>query len=185
MNEDYSRFGESLRRFRKEAGMNLALLAAKAGCSESMLSKIENGKGNPSLDLLHRIAQALGVSIGHLFAPSAEDSPVMREGLRPLINNMKPSQGVVLEALMRRQHPHGLQAHIHIVAPGGGSKPISHEGEEVGYVLEGELDLEINGETFSLKNGDSFYFDSQKPHRYKNTGSDLAKIIWVNTPPTF
>lgn len=185
MHEDYSRLGESLRALRKEAKLSLSVLAKKANCSESMLSKIENGKGNPSLDLLHRIALALGVSIGHLFTHSDNTSPIMRNGQRPLMNSMAPSQGVALEMLMDKQNQHALQAHIHIVAPGGGSSPIVHEGEEVGYLLEGQVDLDIDGETYSLQSGDSFYFDSNKPHCYRNTGSEIARIIWINTPATF
>ena len=151
-----------------------------------MLSKIENGKGNPSLNLLHRLAQALDISIGHLFSHDQDDEDfVMRNGMRPILATIAPSQGVALEALMSNQGEHLLQAHIHIVAPGGRDSSITHEGEEVGYVLEGELDLEVDGVEVHLEAGDSFFFNSQRPHRYANNGTSLTRVLWVNTPPTF
>ena len=55
----------------------------------------------------------------------------------------------------------------------------------MGYVLQGELELQVNGQFFDLKEGDSFYFRSDLPHGYKNPGSKVARVIWINTPPTF
>jgi len=79
-----------------------------------------------------------------------------------------------------------LQANIHIVAVGGRSDGvISHVGEEVGYLVEGELELEVDGRRYHLCPGDSFYFSSSRPHGYRNVGKTKARVIWVNTPSTF
>ncbi len=186
MKEDNEGLGGRIRKLRNRAGFTLNELAGKAGCSESMLSKVENGKGNPSLSLLHRIAGELGVSIGHLFTADESEGPIMRQGRRPLIVLTGNRHGVTLEALMPHQGDHILQAHIHIVAPGGGvDSPISHEGEEVGYLLCGALTLEIAGEEYELRKGDAFFFRSELPHRYSNHGAETAQVLWVNTPPTF
>jgi uncharacterized cupin superfamily protein len=81
---------------------------------------------------------------------------------------------------------HLLQGNIHIVAPGGGSMgPMRHEGDEVGYVLEGRLDLSIDDVLHELGPGDSFAFPSNLAHTYRNPGSEVARVIWINTPPTF
>ena len=186
MDQDRLELGRRLKKIRSSAGLSLHDLAGKADCSESAISKIENGKGNPSLNLLHRLASALNVSIGHLFIEENDNRFVLRKGQRPIMGNLSPSHGVSLEALMSRQSEHLLQAHIHIVEPGGKTDvDISHEGEEVGYVLEGELDLVVDGKSVHLNEGDSFFFQSEKAHRYANNGSKKARIIWVNTPPTF
>ncbi len=186
MKNDTEFLGGRIRKLRKLAGLRLKVLAERVGCSESMLSKIENGKGNPSLNLLHRITGELGISIGHLFSAEESGGPVMRQGERPLIVLTGPRRGVTLEALMPRQGGHILQAHIHIVAPGGGvDATISHEGEEVGYVLTGSLILEIDGVQHTLRQGDAFFFSSPLPHRYTNPGQETTQVLWVNTPPTF
>lgn len=62
---------------------------------------------------------------------------------------------------------------------------ISHEGEEVGYVLEGEFELVVEERPYFLKAGDSFCFRSELRHHYRNTSEQTARVFWVDTPPTF
>ena len=60
-----------------------------------------------------------------------------------------------------------------------------HSGEEIGYVLEGEIELTVDGHKYRAKMGDSFHFRSELPHGYRNVGPTPARILWINTPPTF
>jgi uncharacterized cupin superfamily protein len=93
---------------------------------------------------------------------------------------------VSLEQLVPFQAGSLLQANIHIVEPGVQSDGlIEHEGEEVGYLLSGMIDLEVDGEVHRLGPGDSFHFCSERPHGYSHPGTVQALILWVNTPPTF
>jgi quercetin dioxygenase-like cupin family protein len=79
-----------------------------------------------------------------------------------------------------------LQGDIHVLEPLARSdEQIHHVGEELGYVLEGELELTLGDQSYSLKAGDSFYFPSTEPHSYRNPGDTVTRILWVNTPPTF
>ena len=65
------------------------------------------------------------------------------------------------------------------------NRPYTHEGEEFIYVLRGDLEITVDGEEYSLKTGDSFYFESATPHRWRNPGRKETLLLWVNTPPTF
>ena len=65
------------------------------------------------------------------------------------------------------------------------SEPISHAGEEVGYVLEGRLEPMLGDERCLREAGDSFYFSSDTPHAHRNPGRARARVLWVDTPPTF
>ena len=126
------------------------------GCSESLLSKIENDKVLPSLQMLHKIATELGTSIGFLFAdPSDHNRIVMRKGERQIIrtgsHGSRRSEGVQLEWLVPYPESWLLSGSIHIVAPGG----------------------------------DSFFFPSTIPLGYSNPGAETTRVLWVNTPPTF
>ncbi|MCY1246279.1 HTH-type transcriptional regulator PuuR [compost metagenome] len=79
-----------------------------------------------------------------------------------------------------------LQANIHVVWPGGSSDgQIEHQGEEVGYVIEGQLELMLGDDVYLIGPGDAFTFSSQVPHGYRNAGDVVAKILWVNSPATF
>lgn len=181
--------GPALRHARRMRGLRLKDLARLADCSESMLSKIETGGVIPSLALLRRIVDGLEVSILGLFgAPDAAERMVHRAGSRPKVSvgRAGPLPGVVLELLMPRGEGVMLEANIHTVNPGGSSAgATSHVGEEFGYVLEGEIDLTVDGETIRLGKGDSFYFRSERPHAYRNPGMVPSRVLWVNTPPTY
>lgn len=180
--------GGTLRTRRRSLELTLDQVATRAGCSESMLCKIETGKVNPSITLLRRLAQALQVNIAALFEDASAADIVQRAGNRPrlTIGNLRQGDGVVLERLIPHAPGVALQADIHELAPGGASDgQISHQGEEMGYVLEGVLELSVNHQRWRLEPGDSFHFRSERPHGYRNIGSTLARILWINTPPTF
>lgn len=181
--------GTKLRHARKVHGLRLKEVAEAAGCSESLLSKIENGRANPSVQMLHRIASVLGANFNTLFASEAVDADVVsRVGTRVLIDTdqLRRGQGIALERLIPYAPEHLLQGNVHIIAPGGESEGlIDHAGEEVGYVLEGQLELVVGEREFELSAGDSFHFRSDIPHRYRNPGEVVTRVVWINTPPTF
>ena len=181
------RLGTKLRHHRRALGLTLDEVAAKSGCSESMLSKIETGRVNPSLDLLHRLAKALQINVAALFAGETDDI-VKRSGKRSRIQLIGPrdGKGVVLEQLATGGAEGLLQACLHILEPGGRhGSAISHVGEEVGYLLKGSIELQVDEEIWTLREGDSFNFRSERPHTYSNVGRVPAMMIVVNTPPTF
>jgi uncharacterized cupin superfamily protein len=96
------------------------------------------------------------------------------------------SGGLGLERLVLPQRGGLLQANIHIIDPGEASDgQIEHTGEEMGYVLEGTVELQLGHERFILQPGDAFTFSSQVPHGYRNAGEVVARILWVNSPATF
>ena len=181
--------GLRLRMARRTKGWTMRQLAEAAGCSESLLSKIENGRNLPSLPLLHRLVQLLETNIGWLFGDRpAADGPVFRAGRRPLIalDPQRRSEGITLERIIPYGEGHLLQANIHHIEEGGSSAgPIAHDGEEVGYVLAGRVELVIDGRSYRLAPGDAFVFRSSLQHSYRNIGKGPASIFWANTPPTF
>ncbi len=189
MNETNLHIGVKLRHARKVKGYRLADLAELVGCSESFLSKLENNKVKPSLQLLHKIVGQLNTSIGALFETGeVDENIVMRDGERQLIHMSARNQssGVAIECLVPNPDARLIYGAIHIVAPGGGSNgAIAHEGEEVGYILEGELELDVDGERYHLKEGDSFFFRSDRQHGYRNPTDSQTRVLWINTPVTF
>jgi transcriptional regulator with XRE-family HTH domain len=184
---DRQALGANLKNLRQAKKLTLKQVAGLAGCSESMLSKVENGKGNPSLNILHAIASAVGVDIGTLFLPeSMTDKVVSRKGERECVQVAGGKSGVSLEYLSPHKADNILQAHIQIVAPAGGSLgAFSHEGEEFGYVLEGVLELTVDGVTYRINEEDSFFFQSSLPHSFRNPGDKPTRVLWANTPPSF
>ncbi|MCH4564329.1 MULTISPECIES: cupin domain-containing protein [Halomonas] len=186
--ETDSELGIRIKHLRMSRGLRMREVAKQAACSESMVSKIEAGHTVPSLRVLHSIAHALDVSIASLFETPKAAGIVRRAGERPMIRlkGANYSGQIALEGLAPTEQNALLEANIHIVEPGAESDgAISHEGEELGLVIEGCLELQVDDETFFLQTGDSFWFPSNRKHRYRNPGRTTARIVWVNTPPTF
>jgi quercetin dioxygenase-like cupin family protein len=169
--------------------MRLTDLAEKASCSKSLLSKIENKKATPSLSLLHRLGRALGTNVAW-FLTSDNEQPniVLRRDERLVLKfeKFRATEGTTVERIAPNFPSQLLQALLFEIAPGGHSlSDIQHDGEELGYVLQGEFELVVNGQRFHLREGDAFQFRSEVPHGYRNPGSTTARVLWINTPPTY
>jgi transcriptional regulator with XRE-family HTH domain len=187
--ETAPRIGPKIRHTRLLKGLTLHHLAEAADCSESLLSKIENGRANPSLTMIHRIASALGTPVAGLFQHGGDaDDIVLRRGQRPVIetDQVRRGDGIQLEALIPATPGNLLSGYINHIEPGGRSEGLmQHEGEEFGYVLDGQIELNVSGRPYRLSEGDSFHFRSERAHSYRNVGRKKARILWLNTPPTF
>jgi len=188
--EQSLRLGTQLKHLRLAKRMRLRDVADQSGYSESLISKFENNKATPSLNTLHRIAKVLGSSVATLLnEDSGRRDIVMSSGRRPIIRSTGAieafSDGTEAEVMIPLGASTMLEAFLVRILPGGSSSgQRSHEGEEVGYVLKGELTLTVAEQTYHLITGDSFFFPSTSVHQFHNAGSEDAEIIWVNTPPT-
>lgn len=186
---DYETIGRRLRHTRQVKLLRLKDVADRIGCSESMLSKIECGKTRPSLDMLHRVATALDTSIAALF-DTAENSDLViyPAGKRQTISiaGKNDRDDIRLERLVPFAPNRALEGNIHVIMPGASNGgEIKHRGEEVGYLIQGRIELKVGEQTFLLSAGDSFFFRSELPHSYRNCGTEIASVVWINTPPTF
>ncbi|MCR8547396.1 cupin domain-containing protein [Salipiger sp. P9] len=186
---EISDLGARLKAERRGRGMTLKDLAERVGCSVSMLSKIENDQASPSLKTLHQITSALDTSIVRLFTEADGASVnLYRQGERPsvMLRRKINSPAISIERLSPTYSDTLLDANIHNLEPGADSGgDIQHEGEEIGYVLEGAAELTVDGQVYQLVQGDSFYFSSHLPHRYRNIHDGKTRILWVATPATF
>ncbi len=161
-------------------------------CSESFLSKVENNKVRPSLAMLRRMVDVLKINIAVLFEENVieQDGPVQisRRATRPMIRTdpLAHGPGISLERLVSAAKSRLIEANIHRVEPNGHTDgTYRHEGEEIGYVLQGRLELKVDGVLYLLEQGDCFFFRSDLQHGYRNPGKTTTHILWLNTPPTF
>ena len=174
-----------LRMARRMRGMTLKVLADSASCSESLLSKIENGKAYPSLPMLNRLVQALGIGMGWIFDNREGREPVIaRSGQRLAAVDLEAVGGTItLEKVISDSGDHLLQCNIlHVEAGACSPGEHRHAGEETGYLLDGQLELLIDGRVHRLSAGDAFAFHSDQPHSFRNVGQTRASVFWVNKP---
>jgi transcriptional regulator with XRE-family HTH domain len=183
---DDLQIGARLKHARLLSGVRMRELAERVGCSEGMISKIENARVVPSLPMLQRLLEALDRDLQSFFG-SNPDAPgiVQRAGQRPiaLTDPIREGRGVHYERLVPFGAGNLLEGNIHVIAPDGVKHdPITHQGETVGYVIQGNLELTIEGTAYLLHTGDSFFFKNHLTNGYRNPGPREARVLWVNTP---
>lgn len=197
--------GAQLKRLRVAAGLTLRELARQVDVSPSFVSQIENGKSQPSVATLYSFARTLNVSVDELFVQeeSGDDEPestIVASGVDPTsawnlseystrISVVHPSHrprldmaaGVVWERLAATPE-HAVSFMKITYAPGASSGDDGgmqqHDGYEYGYVLSGEIEVTIGGESFVLREGESLGFDSRIAHTLRNTGSTIFEGLW-------
>jgi len=174
--------GHRFRRLRLHHGHSLAQVARATGVSVSFLSGLERGQMHCSIATLRRIARFYKTSIMSLVDANGESQHLVRPEHRKVLET---SPGVRMELLAWGNT--AMEPHLFRIKPGGDSgESYAHEGEEFLHVLRGEFEIWLNRqERYVLKAGDSLYFQSSTPHRWRNSGRHETWILWVNTPPTF
>ncbi len=174
--QDESRIGAHIRALREQRGMSVTELGRRTGVTKSQISQIERGGSNPSLPVLRAIAKALGVPLFTLFVDDDPHDALVRRDERRQLH--VPGSEVVRELLVPDLHRQIIliAARFH---PGQSSagEPTTHSGEECVVVLEGQMEIEVNGRAVRLNTGDSFYFDSTTPHMFRNPGEEPAEIL--------
>jgi DNA-binding transcriptional MerR regulator/quercetin dioxygenase-like cupin family protein len=174
--------GSRFRRLRQRRGLSLAQVARATGVSVGFLSALERGQMSASIGTLRRIARYYRTNILSFFEPAKENSRLVRPNARKVLETTK---GVRMELLAWGNT--AMEPHLFRVKPGGNSgESYSHEGEEFLHILRGKFEIWLNGdEHYLLLPGDSLYFQSSTPHRWKNPGKSESWLLWINTPPTF
>ncbi len=178
--------GADLRALRKSRDLTLTDLSDALGRSVGWLSQVERGISEPSITDLRHIAACLGVSVSMLFrhaaAPAHEAGYVVRRGARRPIGS--DVAGLVEELLSPDltddfEVVHStFQPHSRIKAP------VSRPTQEVGYLVSGRLEIEIEGTSHLLNPGDSFRIRGE-PFRWANPFDAPAVAIWVIAPPEY
>jgi transcriptional regulator with XRE-family HTH domain len=174
--------GGAIRRRRHAASLTLATVSERAGISVSMLSQVERGLLDPSLDTLRNIADALGTAPFRLLAEEGSAASVVCRAERRVlevepgalrIESLSPSAEGAFEVAVWELQP-------------GCSKlgsPRAHPGEEANLLLQGRARLEIGGELIDLATDDCVTFDARKPYRITAVGDEPVVCVGVVCPP--
>ena len=184
--------GSRLRDARLQRGMSLRSVASSLGVSASLISQVETGKTQPSVSTLYAMVTHLGISIDELLGvsptppagaavPAPEPLPADLTVQRAADNAVLDMEnGVRWERLAAGVGP--ADSLLVTYQPGASSsvegKMMRHAGVEYAYLLEGELTLRLEFDTFTLRAGDSLHFDSVRPHLYVNQSNAIARGIW-------
>lgn len=177
--------GNKLQEFRMKRGMGVRELSRCANVTPSMLSQIERGLVNPSINTLKQIAQALDVPLFMFFKEDETKEIVVRRDQRKTIGH--PEQRDTIYALLTPDVTGSIEFCMMTIPPRGdsGSAAQSHSGEEVSYVVEGPVEIFVDTESYTLETGDSIRIQPMASHKWINHMDDPATVIFAVTPPSF
>jgi DNA-binding transcriptional MerR regulator/mannose-6-phosphate isomerase-like protein (cupin superfamily) len=177
--------GQKLRRLRREAGKTLENVAAATGVSVSLLSTFERTSQGLSFTALHELVNHFDTTLAILSGQEERNSgeSLIRNGTWS--NWPTTPSGVSVQVLADGRNQ--MECHRFVLAPGASSEgAYQHDGEEFMHVLAGSIEIVLDGDQFfDLGAGDSFYFESRRPHSWRNSFAGETVLIWINTPPTF
>ena len=175
-----------LRALRTRKQLSLRALSRETGIAVSFLSALERGRNNVSVAKLKAIVDALGVTLADFFsqAPPPPEKIIYR---RHELREISGQKGVSFRDVASGRKGRALQLLVERYAPGAdtGAESYHHDAEEAGVVLSGTLELIVDDVVHVLKPGDAYYFDSRRPHRFRNRGKTNVEAISVNSPPSF
>jgi transcriptional regulator with XRE-family HTH domain len=176
--------GRQLKSVRTAFGLSQRELAKRAGVTNGMISLIEQDRVSPSVGSLQKILSAFPMTMAEFFTRDMESQEhvVFRAGDLPDVGTGSIQYRLV--AASRRDRKMSILSEVYQPDSDTGDDLLTHSGEEGGVVVEGELELTVAGNTWVLGPGDAYYFDSRLPHRFRNRGSQPARVVSANTPPT-
>jgi DNA-binding transcriptional MerR regulator/quercetin dioxygenase-like cupin family protein len=177
--------GSKFRQLRREAGETLEKVSQDTGISTSLLSTFERTSQGPSLKALHDLAHHFGTTFSAITGTSGirTEESLVRSG--HWTSWPATTTGVSVQVLAEGRNQ--MDCHRFALAPGATSEgAYAHEGEEFIHVLAGSVEIILDQDKFFVLNeGDSFYFESRRPHSWRNLSDGETVLIWVNTPATF
>lgn len=175
--------GASLRARRKELKLSMQSVADTAGLSVGFISQVERGLTSPSLGSLASLAAVLETEINSFLKQPSSASETTHEASR--LAYSVADADVSYERLSTSFTGSRLHSVIVHETPGHRMEPISHHGEEMFYILAGEITVEIEDVAKILHKGDSIHFESRRVHSTWNHGSSTASILWCGTMDVF
>ena len=179
--------GVRLQSIRKLKGLSQRELAKRAGVTNSTISMIEKNSVSPSISSLKKVLGGIPMSLVEFFSLDLEQDNQTQVVYRA--NELTDlSSGAVTMKLIGKAHPNRTITFLDEIYPPGtdtGDEMLNHDGEEAGMLVDGRLELTVGTEVFVLEPGDSYYFESSKPHRFRNPFDVPARLISATTPANF
>jgi len=174
--------GRRIRRIRQEKGLTLKGIESKVGVSATHLSEIERGKTSPTITALEKIARGLEVDTSHLIDLPPVRGPVAHPpGSRPSITVNQES--LTIEPLTLLSEDSEISVFLATIDGSGRTMAIpGYVGEEFCLVLEGFLEIVVDGRPHILRRGDSIHFRASSPHQVRNLSDARVRALWAVQP---
>ncbi len=157
--------GDRIRILRSNQKRTLQEIADLCELSKSMISKIENNKTVPSVAALVKIAKALGTNISSLLEQDEWLNAIMTSRVKAMENLTPTDKGYSIYPYGSNYPEKKMQPFLFVAKKGEVKHhQLVHEGEEFIYIISGEMKMQVGEIQYSLKAGDTLYFNSLLKH---------------------
>lgn len=180
------KLGGVLKKRRLDKDMTLEDVAALCGYSKALISRIENNSVFPSLDSLTKIAAALELPLYEVFASAPPEEPtILRKEDRQRF--IAENGEFEMAFLVANPSDVAMLPVFYSGDPGAHSthRMGMHVGQEWTIIMQGKVEVTVSEKKYVLREGDSIYFNSNLPHRYKNIGKGHAEGVSICIPPFY
>ena len=174
--------GERIKRRREKLHIQASELAKSIGVTASLISQIERAKAFPSILTLKKIADALHITVGALIGEESSLNlhPLVHAGEKKFVKKNKTG---TKSHLLSHHDPDKIMDPFFLDFPvKGNSQDImttNNPRQEYCYVVKGAFDVVVGANSYTIKEGDSFYFTSKEQHLFTNTYSANSQLLWV------
>lgn len=177
--------GERLKALRNMHGLSQREVAKRSGVTNSTVSLIEQGRVSPSVDSLKKVLDSFSMSLIDFLTMDLDSDERIFFAKDELVEFFENGAHLKLVGANRKNRKLRFLHERYEVGAHSGDKMLSHDSEEAGIVIEGELELTVGQRSRVLKAGDSYYINTNVPHRFKNVGPGECIVVSAATPPTF
>jgi len=176
--------GQKIKFLRQQNHLTQEELADRCELSKGFISMLERDQTSPSIATLKDILEALGTNLKDFFDDDEQDKVVFGDDDYAVKED--PDLRNKTCWLIPNAQKNEMEPILVTIEPSGRTYPDNpHEGEEIGFVLEGSIQIHIGKNLYKAKKGESFLIKPDKPHFLSNEGKRTAKILWISTPPSF
>ena len=164
----------NLKKIREERNFSQGQLAEMAGVSKVVISQIEKGDSNPTINTIWKLTGALGLPYTSLLEPEATKAEyIHRANIAELVEDKYHIFSYYPKNADRNFEVYRIEMEYGCDHPSIGHSTNSYE-----YVVvtEGKITITVNETEYALETGDALYFDASVPHRYVNVGTEIAKM---------
>lgn len=179
--------GPRLKQVRKQFGLSQRELAKRAGVTNSTISMIEKSSVSPSVSSLKKVLSGIPMSLVEFFSTEGNQEMPQVVYRDEEMMDLSVGEGVKYQLVGKAFGQRAIAFLKETYAPGAdtGEEMYEHQGEESGMVVEGKLELTVDGEVFELNAGDGYYFESTRPHRFRNPYDVSCVVVSATTPANF
>lgn len=176
------KIGVKIKELRILKGLTQEELADRAELSKGFISQLERDLTSPSIATLMDILQCLGTTLGEFFNETVEEQIVFSKN--DYFEKLDPELKNEIRWIIPNAQKNMMEPILLTLEAGGSTYPDNpHEGEEFGYVLQGNISIHLGNKIYKAKKGESFYYVSDKKHYL--TSKSGAVLVWVSSPPSF